>query len=87
MPSQKFGSIAKVSISPKETIVAFSNGNGKIGFLDLQSSTQHVIQIQLPNETSVSCFFWSSENDKQLYVGDNGGNVSVCNLSYFMVKS
>ena len=83
IPSQKFSSIDKICISHNESIVAFSSKSGKIGFLDLENNAQQTVQIQ--HESTVSSMYWNPEN-KQLYVGDVNGNVSVCNISYFMVR-
>lgn len=82
----KFGQLKLLSLSPGTKYLAFANARGTIGVTELvsQSSYSQIVSAQL-EETIATCFFWK-DNDKELYLGDDKGNVSLVNLSFFMVS-
>lgn len=92
IPSQ-LGTISKVCISRNGKQVAVANQRGAIGVvLDLDSSaTKEILLTELGDGTGskgafVTCFCWGDE-DRELYVGDSRGIVSLLQLSMFMGRN
>ena len=80
------GPITCIKISHDEQTIAFSNDSGQVGFVTLKNNTfSKSSSVQLPDNASATCFCWHFD-DKQVYVGDTGGSVSVINLNFFIVS-
>uniref|UniRef100_A0A1Q3F722 Hermansky-Pudlak syndrome 5 protein homolog n=1 Tax=Culex tarsalis TaxID=7177 RepID=A0A1Q3F722_CULTA len=92
IPSQ-LGSISAVCVSRNGKQVAVANQRGAIGVvLELDSSaTKEILLTELGDGTGskgafVTCFCWGDE-DRELYVGDSKGIVSLLQLSMFMGRN
>lgn len=80
------GPITFIKISHDEQTIAFSNDSGQVGFVTLKNNTfSKSSSVQLPDNASATCFCWHFD-DKQVYVGDTAGSVSVINLNFFIVS-
>ncbi|CAO1439265.1 unnamed protein product [Diamesa tonsa] len=81
------GPITCIKISHDEQTIAFSNDSGQVGFVTLKNNTfSKSSSVQLPDNASATCFCWHFD-DKQVYVGDTGGSVSVINLNFFIGRN
>lgn len=81
----KYGSINQVSISPQEKMISFATVKGTICVYSIDLSAQPQATTSQIEGPLVTCFYWTSD-EKHLYFGDRKGNVSMINISFFMVS-
>lgn len=67
-------------------MIAFATVKGTICCYSIDLSAQPQATTSQIEGPLVTCFYWTSD-EKHLYFGDRKGNVSMINISFFMVCS
>ncbi|XP_071452599.1 BLOC-2 complex member HPS5 [Hetaerina americana] len=86
------GAITKVSVSPNESMFAFSTVKGFVFLVDHnigQDASGGVRKVQVSSDhrgAQVTAFQWHQKTN-DLYIGDDRGKVSVVSVSFFMAKT
>lgn len=79
------GPITLIKISNDQQTIAYSNSSGEIALYSLKNVISKSSKVSLAGSVVTSLYWHYS--DKELYVGDSNGNVSVLSLSFFIGRN
>lgn len=79
------GPISLIKIANDQQTIAYANTFGDIALYSLKSLISKSSRVKLDGSVA-TCMFWHY-TDKELYVGDSKGNVSVISLSFFIGRN
>lgn len=80
------GPISIIKISNDQQTIAYANTFGDIALYSLKSLISKSSRLKLPAGNVATALYWYY-SDKELYVGDSSGSVSVVSLSFFIGRN